>query len=79
MGALDELQPDERVLERSLELASKLAALPRAAYPIVKRQLRGGTLERIEQVLSGEHDPFAASWLGDEAADASAAILNRDS
>ena len=40
MGLVDELQPDELLLDRSLEAAAALAALPRTAYSQVKRQLR---------------------------------------
>jgi enoyl-CoA hydratase len=78
LGLVDELQPDERLLDRSLEVASELAALPRATYAQVKRQLRGDALERIDRILGGEADPVAAAWVSDEAADASAAILDGD-
>jgi enoyl-CoA hydratase/carnithine racemase len=77
LGLIDELQPDDRLLERSLELASDLAALPHQTYSLVKRQLRGEALERIDRILAGEADPVASSWVGDEAADASAALLGR--
>jgi enoyl-CoA hydratase/carnithine racemase len=74
-GLVDELQPDDRLLDRSLEVAAELASLPRATYGIVKRQLRGESLRRLEAILGGEGDPLATAWVGDEAADASAAIL----
>jgi enoyl-CoA hydratase len=77
LGLVDELQPDERLLDRALEVAGELAALPRAAYVQVKRQLRGDTLARVERVLAGEADPVAASWLGDETAGAAAGLLDR--
>jgi enoyl-CoA hydratase len=77
MGLVDELQPDELLLDRSLEAAAALAALPRTAYSQVKRQLRGDTLDRIERVLAGEADPVAASWLSDETTGAAAGLLNR--
>ncbi len=75
LGLTDELQADDHLLDRSLEVAGELAALPRATYTQVKRQLRGEALERIARILGGEADPVAARWVGDEAAAASAAIL----
>jgi enoyl-CoA hydratase len=74
-GLVDELQPDDRLLERSLDVAAELASLPRETYAIVKRQLRGTALERIERILGDEGDPLAERWVGREAAAGSAAVL----
>ena len=77
MGLVDELQDDGSLLQRSLDVASELAALPSETYSRVKRQLRGAALERVERILAGKADPVASSWVGGEAADAAAAILDR--
>jgi enoyl-CoA hydratase len=73
LGLVDELH--DRPIDRALEVAAVLAALPKQTYTQVKRQLRAEALARIERILGGEGDPIAESWVGDEAASASPAIL----
>ena len=76
LGVLDELVDPSAVVDRSIEVAEQLAALPRTAYPIVKKQLRRETLELLEAVVDGRNDPVAAGWVSSETAAASAGILN---
>ena len=78
LGALDELVPPDRLLPRALEVASEMAQLPRAAYPIVKKQLRREALELLAAVVDGRADPVAAGWVSEDTAGASAAILDRE-
>ena len=61
-GLLDELLPPHGVLERGIEVARNLAALPDGVYAETKRQLRGGTAAEIEQAIAS--DPIASGWLG---------------
>ena len=75
-GVLDELVSPDEALPRALEVASEMAALPRSAYPIVKKQLRRETLEVLAAVADGRADPVAAGWVSSETAAASAGILN---
>ncbi len=75
LGLVDELADAEMVLDRALAVARELAALPAATYEIVKGQLRGADLEAIAAGI--ERDPLARGWLGDEAADAARAALER--
>ena len=78
LGLIDELVEPDTLLERALEVAEELAALPPSAYPRVKEQLRGETVAALRaQIEAG--DPMLGSWVGDEAAAASAAILDRPS
>lgn len=79
LGLLDELVEPGALLDRSLEVANELAALPRGAYARVKEQLRGATAAALRERLDRGEDPMLAGWLGDETAAASAAILDRDS
>lgn len=74
-GALDELCDPEALLPRALDVARELAALPRAAYGRIKRQLRGPALARIEDCVERGTDPLRGGWLGDETRDASAGTL----
>jgi enoyl-CoA hydratase len=77
LGLLDELVEPDHLIDRSLELATALAALPRSAYPRVKEQVRGDTIAALRAKLDAGDDPMLGSWVGDEAAAASAAILER--
>jgi enoyl-CoA hydratase/carnithine racemase len=77
LGLFDELAVPDRVLTHGLEVAEKLAEMPAAAYELVKRQLRGETIEAMEKIVAGRDDPLAAGWIGDETADASADVLSR--
>jgi enoyl-CoA hydratase len=47
LGAFDEIVAPDAVLDRSLEVARELAALNRETYALIKRQLRGATVERL--------------------------------
>lgn len=78
LGLIDELVEPDALLDRALEVAGELAALPRSAYPRVKEQLRGETVAALRAQLE-RGDPILAGWLGEEAGAASAAILNRGS
>jgi enoyl-CoA hydratase len=74
-GVLDELVPRESLLERALEVARDLASIPRDAYGRIKRQLRGPTLARIEEIVDRDDDPLLQGWLTPETATASASLL----
>jgi enoyl-CoA hydratase/carnithine racemase len=78
LGLIDELVEPDRLLDRALEMAAALAALPREAYPRVKEQLRGELVASVRAQLEGPGDPILSGWIGDESAAASAAILERD-
>jgi enoyl-CoA hydratase len=75
MGLVDELAQPGDVVARALAVGEELAALPRAAYAIVKHQLRGEVMAVMQRVLAGD-DPLArAGWLSGETAGAAAATL----
>lgn len=77
-GLLDELQPEERLLPRALEIAEEMAALPRASFGRIKRQMRAAALGRINEAVNSGNDPVLYSWLGAEMASASAQVLAHD-
>jgi enoyl-CoA hydratase/carnithine racemase len=66
-GVFDEQVADDLVLERALLRARELGDLPRAAYGLVKRQLRGPVLERLEQALAEGSDPMLDAWVTPDA------------
>jgi enoyl-CoA hydratase len=75
LGLVDELTEPDRVLDRALEEARRLAELPAGSYGQVKLQLREPTLAVMREAL--ERDPLAAGWITDEAEGAAAAVLDR--
>lgn len=58
-GLVDELVPPERLLERAVEAAGELAAIPAASFELTKAHLRRPTLERMDR-LGPEVDPRVA-------------------
>ena len=77
-GLVDELQPSARVVPAAIEVARDLAGIPPDAYARIKRQLRGATIARIDDIIANGSDPLLESWLTAEAPAASAALLRRD-
>jgi enoyl-CoA hydratase len=78
LGLVDELAPGEQVLERALEVATELAALPGSGYGLMKRQLREPTIAAMERAIAGGDDPLLRAWLIDETTDAAAGVLARE-
>ena len=76
-GALDELEPPERVLPRAMDVARDLAGIPAAAYASIKNQLRGALTARLEDMIARGTDPMLSSWLGSESAGAARRLLRR--
>ena len=76
-GILDKLEPSQSLLSRAIETAEELAALPRAMYGRIKRQLRAHALTRIDDAISNRNEPMLDSWLSDETRQASADALKR--
>jgi enoyl-CoA hydratase len=77
MGVLDELQPQDCLLRRAMEVATEMAALPRSAYRRIKRGLRAQALASIDDAISNRTEPMLDSWLSEETSTASAAALKR--
>jgi enoyl-CoA hydratase len=65
LGVLDEVVPPALIMPRAVEVAQKLAALPRSAYGPVKHQLRAHALRTLEGI---GQDPLLDSWMAPEAA-----------
>ncbi len=74
-GVLDELQPQENVLARAIDVAQDLASMPADSYGRIKRQFRAKAIAQIEQLNADQSDPMLASWVSDESAEASESIL----
>jgi enoyl-CoA hydratase len=76
-GALDELTPPDRVLERAIEVARDQAAMPGHAYTRIKQQLRAGPIERMRTVVASGTDPSLGVWRMDEIAEAARRLVER--
>ena len=65
IGLLDELHPAEGLLERALEAAGRLGALPRPTFQLHKRLLRAPLYAKVaaEADLDAE---ITAAWAGEE-------------
>jgi enoyl-CoA hydratase/carnithine racemase len=74
-GLLDEVVDQDAVLDRALEVAGELAAMPAQTYAYVKAQLRAPVIAEGRRVLDGGSDPLAGAWVGGETAGAAAAVL----
>jgi enoyl-CoA hydratase/carnithine racemase len=71
LGISDEVVADEAVVDRALEVAGQFAALPRATFEIVKRQLRAGPA-RERGAFGGA---AAVGWVTAEAEQAGRVVL----
>ena len=61
LGVFDEVVEPESVLPRSLELATRLAALSPEVYARTKSDLRGATAARLRAAAA--EDPLLARWV----------------
>lgn len=77
-GFLHEVVPPAEVLERAVELAVELAALPREAYTHTKRALRQEFADRAAANRARNRERFLDSWFSEDAAARRAAALGRN-
>ena len=66
LGLVDELAGPDAVLDRALDMAAELGAMPSDAYATVKQQLRGPALAAMRRVVESGTDPLAQGWLSSE-------------
>jgi enoyl-CoA hydratase len=61
LGAFDEALAPDAVLDRAVEVAQELAALPAAVYARTKAELRGDTLASLRSAARA--DPLLSDWV----------------
>jgi len=61
LGAFDEAVAPEAVLDRALEVAGELAALPAGMYAATKAELRAGTVAALRSAAAA--DPLLDAWV----------------
>jgi enoyl-CoA hydratase len=76
LGVVDEVVEPAVVVDRAIQVAEGLAALPTRAYREVKQQLRGETVAAMRAAIPS--DPMLEGWLSDETEGAARAVLEGD-
>jgi enoyl-CoA hydratase/carnithine racemase len=61
LGAFDEALAPDAVVDRALEVAQELAALPAEIYARTKAELRAATLADLRS--AAQADPLLARWV----------------
>jgi enoyl-CoA hydratase len=74
-GVVDRIKPAGELLPAASAVARDAARMPHGSYARIKRQLRGASLARMEEVIAGDNDPCLQDWLSPETAAAAARIL----
>jgi enoyl-CoA hydratase len=65
-GLIDDICDPERLLDRSLEVANRLASIPGPSFALAKKALRQPTVDRVE-TYGPENDEVAKNlWASDE-------------
>jgi enoyl-CoA hydratase/carnithine racemase len=77
LGLVDTLADPADVLDRALEMAAELGAMPSNAYETVKLQLRGPALAAMRQVVESGSDPLAQGWVATETDSGATAAIRR--
>lgn len=73
---VDALVPPEQLQERALEVASRLAAIPAAAYASAKSHLRDAALRRVARLGPERADSIRRGWSSPETSAAIRAYLD---
>ncbi len=62
LGLVDEVIAPERLLDRALQVAERLAGIPAPTFALTKRQLRRPVLERVAAQEQEDEDHVARIW-----------------
>ncbi len=76
-GLIDEATDPERLLPRALDAARELAALPPAAFALVKKLLRQPALDRLERHGQAHDAEVLRQWTSPQTAEAIRSYLER--
>jgi enoyl-CoA hydratase len=76
-GLVDEVTDAEALVERALEVARQLAAIPTEAFGPTKRELRRAALERAGSIEGGVDADVLAAWAAPETRERIRAYLAR--
>jgi enoyl-CoA hydratase len=76
LGLVDELAGPDEVLERACDVAQQMAQFGGDSYARTKLELRGATLERINDAVEAG-DPLLEAWLDEGSPNAAASVLRK--
>lgn len=76
-GVIDELVPEDELLDRAVAAAARLAAIPRASFAATKKALRAPTLARFRRTAPEADPEIVVAWKSPEVRTAIAAHVER--
>jgi enoyl-CoA hydratase len=76
-GLVDEVVPTEQLMERSLEVAFRLARIPTQSFELTKRALRRPVIEYVAQHGPAHDREVKRAWMSDEVTAAIRRFLER--
>ena len=76
-GFVDELAPADSLLERALEIATRLGSLPRASFALTKRLIRQPSWERVDAHARSVEKEILEAWSSPAVLDAVQAYVDR--
>lgn len=65
-GLIDEVAPGETLLDRAIEVASRLREIPQKTFALTKNQVRQPTCERLERVAAQQDTEVLQLWRSPE-------------
>ena len=76
-GLADQVVPAEQLLDRALEVAQQLAAVPADAFALTKAQLQAGVRERIDARRGAWEERVSTAWGSEQTLTAIGAFVER--
>jgi enoyl-CoA hydratase len=76
-GLVDEIVPPDKLMDRAMEIATRLAAIPPDSFTRAKRQLRAPTISFVENYAPGNDDDVRLAWQSSEITEAIRAFLKK--
>jgi enoyl-CoA hydratase len=75
MQVIDEIAPDDQLLDRAVAVAKEYAGNPPMAYAAIKQQIRAEPLANMKAAVDNKTDSTRSGWFTDETLSAMDAIL----
>lgn len=76
-GLVDEIVPADALMSRAMDLAKRLADIPREAFAQAKRQMRAPALAAADAFASRDADATARQWRSEETRERIARYMER--
>ncbi len=76
-GLIDELAPAERLIDRAVEIASRLGRVPAASFALTKRLIRQPGQDRLARFQRSIDEDVLAAWMSPPVLDAVGAYVDR--